>query len=299
MASLQRCDLAGNVSITLEAVEKHELDWKVSITSREGERTIEFERSGIRATGDWGLSPILACDVEAGRFYFSHPVLGFVEAYSATGNRLWRAELPLFTRFVPPQGDAKLTLKQFEKASVGGRVFVTGSFLVAEYREIAGMTRQAVFHRSGVLVGTLGPWDACVRDSVAGGWSFYSPREAPTETFETHVLDDSIDRLVVHVFAWLMPPDGAQSYAFRMCDGVPIDSIQSIVGDEYSEDDAEEAQRLVKALGAKWFIQLSRGTGLIRTQAAYRAGSPEWKEQYYRELLRAGVDVSALAKRDN
>lgn len=297
-ARMQSCELPGGRSVQLVSREDGQ-DWALAI--RDGTTTREVlpkPRSQVRGA-DWRAFPNVGCDAEVDRFFFGHPLLGYVAAFSREGDQLWIETVPHFVGMDTERADTpSLDSLRDRPHDVLGGVYPSGPYVLVEYTDSsAGLRRHAVFHRSGKLIGVLGPWDAAVKDGTGGRWTFYGPIKVPNREFDVEVVDDDVPVLIDHVLAWLTPPEGASRYGFRMCTYLPPTTIQKLLGDRYSEQQALRARDIVVALGAEWLVGLSESeqTGLAVIEHRFVPDSVPWRKDYYRALLDSGADVKAMA----
>lgn len=309
-----QCELSGGVSVKAVALAPGTQDWTLRL-SQEGDPLGQIQvlpLSGVVADG-WSSSPGpgVACDSESDRVFFGHPVLGYVAAYRVDGTLLWRHYLPDFE--VPNwldrnEGgvdgqevviDAQTVGSDLSSSSMGRISFVDG-YLLVEYRGSPDHAfYHAVLHRSGQLVGTVGPWAGFLRGAVdRGGWAMHLGKggargyQSPEATFRLVVRDKYLENLVRHVVAWLMPRDDDSGYTYRNCDAIPLDTIEPYLGETFSRELAGRAREVLREMGgANWFLDFIQGTEVSHMIGRYRMGSDSWKTEFESALWVAGIDV--------
>ena len=249
----------------------------------------------------FGSGPQLSCD-DHGRYYVAHPIKGYVAAFNHRSELLWRRSVP---GFVPleesvPEGKAQLSVVANalnSSASLISQVRVSGEYVAVEFRTGGVGTRQIVYHRSGVPVGELGPWDGRILESTPSGWRlvagggwdlrFYIPKQQ----LELAVTDHHVQDVIRHALAWLQPRPMDKELKFQ-CLSRLADELQHWLGEEFNDEYAEIGKQALVALGGEeWFSKLVASPDLHQVVERFDPISTGWQDDYVRALVAAGADV--------
>jgi len=173
-----RCDLGDGTSVEIYFTPDTPRVDATLILRKDGE-----ERKAVRpeprtplrgAVGGGGYT--LACDPTARRFYYGHPLLGYVVAYDAEGTELWRHELE---GFAPMALTAETTVAEFFAQLVGDRsllmaVVCRDGIVVVEERNTAAGTVHTWLDRGGTVLARVGPWDGFLYEpgGTDADWGF-------------------------------------------------------------------------------------------------------------------------------
>lgn len=298
------------------------------VTLSRGKFEVGQTRSYVEATGplgSWrrevpngevrlqatGFAASIGCDQFASRFYVGHPWTGEIVAYALDGVELWRRVLPEFKPLSPGAApSAALSIADIDTqldqgAAVGAGLVLAEPFVIAHWRT-GKQYYQAVYHRSGLLIGTLGPWRLFPADSPGPRRVVYfsarpdaktweSPREEVTLEFAEH----EIDRFSRHFIAWSLPLAAhTKLNTFKVCAGLPANTIAWRLGDQFDPQLSERAKAIHDRLGPDWFVStLGRSYGaLARLIGAGDPNSTTWEEDLEHAALAAGLDADLVAE---
>ena len=303
--SLATCPLGDlRVSGTLVKDDLHNPKLRVSRGTEVVAVWIPEPRATEPVTGG-GLGPKLVCD-PIGRIYFIHGHMGYVSAFDPMGRELWRVDLPGFRPVFPLLPEGKRTAEDYIAAKERGGSFALQIMTSGEYVAVGFSTGQrgvdhVVVHRSGVVVGTVGPWDGFLYAARENGWRvllggglesrFYVPdREA-----QLSVGDTRIASTIHHALAWLLPRPMDKELKLR-CAGRSEDELVHWLGDRYVEADARRAKELLLSAGGDaWFARVLAREPIRKSLENFDPLSREWIANFQRALLEAGVDAELAA----
>ena len=154
-----KCSVLGGYEITQSFDVKGSLVDGILTVRRDSEDVVEIQpkpRTSL-ARNAGGVGPTLACDSEVGRFYYAHPVFGYVVAYNVHGRELWRRQLPRFRQLDLSEEQTALTIMEAmlsDTSRVLAVVSGRGSILV-EYKTGDRGNEHVVYHRSGAVLGRI------------------------------------------------------------------------------------------------------------------------------------------------
>ncbi len=265
----------------------------VSDASGKPQRTLVFEPGASLKKSIAEALPLFACDAEAGRIFYANPMLGYVLATDANGKELWRTDLPGF-RSVARELEARedytpqIGMQRLDTyGSIATKVVASGAYIVVEYRT-ADRYYQTVFHRSGILIGTIGPWNAVVVGSEKAGWRVAATLDDqemayffPDRELTLALVDEGVDALAEHLVAAVTPKVAAGSYVWTNCPSVVVD-IGELLGDRWRSELAKIALKVRDDMGHDWLASVAARLG--------KPGSIDVR----RALLAAGVDVEMM-----
>lgn len=272
----------------------------------EGDKSIaEFtpRPSAKLVGGGGGVPPTLACDTEIDRFYFFHPLVGYVAAYDRDGNMLWQDPVPDFIQIeskpVKEELDAKLEALD-TWASIGVQIQASAPYVLVEFKTAKRGSRQVIYHRSGKRVGGLGPWDGRTIEATAGGWKIASGGGVDSRFFVPkaseilQVTDQSIDLTMQHALVWLTPRPSSRQFGID-CLARPKDELQYWLGDRYSPTAAEKARGLLLQQGQDLIDRLAQGRAVAETLKSFNPTTSAWQHRLWHALQEDGLDIR-LAK---
>jgi sulfur carrier protein ThiS len=258
-----------------------------------------------------GLRASIGCDETAQRFFVAHPHSGEVEAFTVDGTLLWRKTLPGFlplTADLPPETSLSLTQVEEQLASgrsIGASLTVVEPYIVVSWRQ-ASQHKTAIYHRSGRLIGLLGPWRAIAMAAPGprrirfGLSSSDSVRwESPTRQVVLEIIERRTDLLARHFVAWCLPLSPHEKLGrFKICEGLPASTIAWRLGEDYDETLSTLAKATHDRLGISWYMKtLGRSFGaLARLIGSGDPTSPTWEQEIERAALAAGLDADFIAE---
>ncbi|MFN7964909.1 MAG: hypothetical protein U0V87_04365 [Acidobacteriota bacterium] len=299
----QQADTCTIDDITVRAVRRPtRVDSDISITRGDTVLSIDFSpASGFMPKGLGHPAP-LACDAEASRFFMGNVYLGVVAAFTADGRELWRHELPEFRRIGDdpkvPKDDAVSMIKAArEWGSVNDFAMVSGQYVAFQYVTALTQIRQAIFHRSGRLVGTIGPWDGVLLHPIPGGFSFATGGVAatgnpfaPVIESQVTISDRRLELAVEHFLAWCLPATAQAKWSWRICELAPASAIRWRLGDRFDLGLANMTKEIHDKLGIQWANDiLTRGT--MSDIAMLDPINNDRDARLKQELIAIGADV--------
>lgn len=298
---MRACTLADGAKVQAFLVRADILNPRVRITRGTDpphefvvEPRIEMESPGF------SMNTMLTCD--SGRFYILHPFLGYLSAFDANGNQLWQRQLPGFVQLPATAKDKESVFASHESStSLGMQNRASGDFIAAEFRTGGRGTFQVVFHRSGLLVGQLGPWDGRILEPAAGGWKIVAGGGwdlrffIPKEQYELRVTDTSSQSIVRHAIAWLQPRPIDKTLTFQ-CLSREDDEIRYWLKDAYNLEHARTAKTLlIRVGGASWFDELVKAPPVAEVVQRFDPVSAEWQQDFVAAIIEAGGDIDIAA----
>ncbi len=251
---------------------------------------------------NFGPGAKLACDGALDRFYVGQGVLGYISAYNTDGSLLWTRQLPDFVGLESVVSQSEPDLQAVwdaftTKASQILQVRSLGNYIVVETNTGGVGTNHFVYHRSGLLVGRIGPWDGFLIGNSSNQMEFacgggpLDAKYAAKHRVVVRVIPGVPESQVLHALAWLMPYPVDRQLRFN-CMGRLSSDLKMWLGEEYREEDAEAAKKLVlQAGGPDWFAELLKRPALKRVVASFNPISPDWTQSYRKALLEAGADA--------
>lgn len=293
---------AGRGFVVRELRRSNRLDSDIGLSSNDGaQRSIAFGSYSTFDVQNMGLSAPLACDEQVSRFYFGNAVLGELAAYSADGRELWRHVLPRFVSLEAEKDLSRTDIQLIRAAfkSHGGRfvrILSSGPYVLAQFSMGENSLTQVVYHRSGTLVGVIGPWDGCAIGTVspngfrfaANGVASFGRFDAPTEQLNIYIRNDRTDSLVQHFLAWCLPTKPHSQPAWTICSGLEASAIQFRLGTLYDREHSEIGKQVHDSLGFEFANQM-----LSRPHFAARVAGDPFSESWDRDLLAALLDDGA------
>lgn len=278
--------------------------------TRSGETLVQFTvepKSAVRTEGI-GAATALSCDQE-GRFYYVHTYRGYVVAFDRSGQELWRRDLPGFVGLDSRVANQTLNMTQvFEAfrdwASKGQQSRTSGEYVVVEYKTRADATWHIVFHRSGALIGRIGPWDGILTGSTEKGWKlvagggsdirFYVPKVQ----LELEVQDRTAESLINHGIAWVMPRP-TDRHLEMSCLARLDNELEFWMRDRYVAEHARQSKDMVLQLGATWYSDLLARPPVVDAVRTFNPPSSEWQEAFRTSLIESGADVDLAGTRED
>jgi hypothetical protein len=247
-----------------------------------------------------GPSGTLACET-SGRFFFAQPMLGVMSAYDSAGETLWERPLPGFLSIEDDPdliagGTTKVLAAIWSRLDLVSKVSVSGEYVAVEIARGKRGFWHAFFHRSGFLVGVIGPWDGLLINTTESGWRFVSgggsniPTYVPEREFEVVVEDRSVESLIEHFIAWLVPRPIEREFRVS-CAGRPTDEIHWLLGDAFDPKAARESKLALAMLPEDWLEGLRERGVLASVIDRFDPTSDEWRSEYEAALVAAGADA--------
>ncbi len=278
--------------------------------TKEGKSVFEViiePQTKARAVG-MGVTAQIACDPEIDRAYHLQPWQGVITALNGSGKILWSYHLPGF-KSIDEDADivAAANVENVWKAiqtwaSVGSRLVQSGEYLLAEVGTGGVGRRQFVLHRSGRLIGQIGPSDAIATYGIVGGFEIFMGGGTdlrfyvPTDRFELEVRGDRTASLISHGIAWLRPRPTDRTPHFN-CLARTSDELKHWLGKRFVAEDASASKAFIGELGAEeWYEGLLSRSELAQVLARFQPPSSEWQEEFRQALFEAGVDVEIAKK---
>ncbi len=285
----------------------------------DGERSVRIEpspRLGFREMAGTGESPV-RCDQHLDRIYYADPLLGFLIAWRSDGVELWRIDLRKHGfrrrdieeyRSTDPV-EITRALYDGELSVITNLVVDARGRLLVESKPNRFSVRQLLVHRSGHVLGGVGPWDGFVVDPAPdGGWILYSGGVGahgdllvPTESWRLDVESSGIDAAVEHFVAWYLPDRFDDAFKYRQCAAQPPGVIERWLGEGYDEKLAVTTRRVHDRLGPAWIQAQLDYAPFNRTIIEFDPHADAWRQRFQRTLIEAGADVvvrSALLDHD-
>lgn len=278
----------------------------------EGDRVVRVApapRLGFREMRGTGPSPV-RCDRHLDRIYYADPLLGYLVAWRNDGVELWRIDLrehgfrrwDIETYRSSDPTEITRALYDGELSVVTTLVLDERGRMLVEFKPNRLSARQLLIHRSGKVLGEIGPWDGFVVDRASGeGWILYSggveahgELYAPTEEWRLTVDSSGIDVAIEHFVAWYLPDWFDKVFKYRQCEAQPPQVIQRWLGEMYSEELAASTRRLHDHLGAAWIEAQLDYAPFNRTIIEFEPHSDLWQERFRRTLVEAGADVVVI-----
>ncbi|MDQ7008387.1 MAG: hypothetical protein Q9Q40_14290 [Acidobacteriota bacterium] len=264
-------------------------------------------QSKARADG-MGMTAQIACDPEIDRAYQLQPWQGIVTAVNGLGRILWSFRLPGFRRIdedaeIVQSANVNNVWKALQTwASGGTRLVQSGEYLLVEFSTGGIGTRQLILHRTGRVVGEIGPSDALATYAAGDGFELFMGGGSdlrfyvPTHRFELHLRGDETASLVNHAMAWLRPRPTDRTPHFN-CLARSGDELKYWLGERFVDRHASLSKALIAELGGEeWYESLLTRAEMKDVLASFRPPSAAWQDKFQQALLEAGVDVEIARK---
>jgi hypothetical protein len=297
------CELPG-VEVR-EVRRRSRVDSDFRLRSKSGIKDVAFTPdSGFEPKGVGHPAP-LACDPEAKRFFVANVYVGTVAAFSHEGRELWGAQLPNFRSIVGDPtvlagGAVGMIQAVNDWGSLASYAVVSGPYVAFQHMTGVRHVIHTVFHRSGWLVGTLGPWDGMLLGAVPGGFQFasggvetYGDLLLPTRKISVIVSNDRAELAVAHFLAWTLPESPQSPWRWRVCALLAPSAIHWRLKDRFDPKLADETKRIHDQLGFDWANELL-ARGEISEIGSLDPTTPDRDERLQRELIVVGVDVDLV-----
>jgi hypothetical protein len=301
------CELSGLKVAPVVSADFH-LDCDLEIDQSDGSKRVVPILPKSRFVGrTWGAPSPIGCDPASRRIFVANTTLGYVMALSVDGDRLWTRYLPGFVSLETDTTVASEDLTSLLRGLKGAGSTVTKIIPSGEHVAVQFWTRrqeitQVVYHRSGALVGTVGPWDGVLLDALPNGWRFASGFSSGAEwpTAPTHELEigpsgRQLGKQIEHFLAWLSPLPSDQRLVWHRCNGLLPEQIEFRLGSEYDDRMSLVAKEVHDELGVNWFNRVLARSGVSELAATADVNSEEWIKSWHRALLGAGVDVDLIS----
>lgn len=256
--------------------------------------------------GGGGVAASLACDAEIDRFYFFHPLVGYLAAYDRDGKLLWRESVPDFVSIEsrPVEEDVNAKMAALHAwASIGVQIQSAGPYVLVEYRTGGLGSRQIVYHRSGRRVGSVGLWDGRTIEPAYGGWTivsgggndvrYYVPHERET----LRIRDASVQSTLEHAFVWLTPRPTSRQFGVDCLARQP-DELKYWLKDKFDPATAVKARDLLVRRGQEWIDKIKQGHAVGAAIGTLNPPSEEWQRRLWKAFLEDGLDVQLVAEGD-
>lgn len=305
---MESCRLPSGIAIAQEWEKGDRLNGAIVGTLGETEvfRTLIEPRSKIKGVG-FGVQKTVICDTEE-RLYYLSCLHGYLRAISSSGRPLWEQPIPGFQALeanaaVLANPVVPTIFGALEKsASLATQVVLSGEYLLVEVQFAAAGTRHFVYHRSGKLLASAGPWDARVIDAVPTGWRLVAgggvdlATYVPTVEFTLSLNGERLKSTIEHGLAWLQPRPTDRVATFN-CLSRPPTELRYWLGASFKEEDATRASATIAALGGEsWAAEVMGRRQVASVLKEFRPADPLWRKRFRAALIADGVDVDFATK---